>query len=77
MRAFISMATWLLIVAPAVLYAQQPPNSQQALQGLVTGDKVQDRLLADAFQRGYQRGIEDTQRQCKAEIARVTSEKQR
>lgn len=67
MRAIVNLATCLLLTTvPAVCYAQQAANAQQALQGLLTGDKVQDRLLIEAFQRGYQRGLEDAQRQCKA-----------
>ena len=40
-------------------YAFAAPDAQQALQGLLTGDKISDRALVDAFQRGYKRGRED------------------
>jgi hypothetical protein len=70
-------ATVLALIAPAISDAQQPltvQQSQQALQGLLTGDKVQDRVLAEAFKRGYQRGLEDIQRQCKAQIVQATND---
>jgi hypothetical protein len=54
--------------------AQQTPDPQQALQGLLTGDKAGDRIIVEAFQRGYQRGAEDSQRQCRADIARALKE---
>ena len=55
---------FLLAGASSASHAANPPSSQQALQGLLTGNKVQDRALAEAFQRGYQRGGEDARTQC-------------
>jgi hypothetical protein len=63
-----------LSIVPANCHAQQATNSQQALQGLLTGDKTRDRIITEAFQRGYQRGLEDSQRQCKADIAKAISD---
>jgi hypothetical protein len=63
-----------LLIAPAICHGQQMPNPQQALQGLLTGDKLRDRMVTEAFQRGYQRGVEDSQLRCKAEIAKVASD---
>jgi ribosome modulation factor len=63
-----------LLIAPAICHAQQATDPQQALQGLLTGDKARDRGLIQAFQRGYQRGLEDSQQQCKAEMAKAMSD---
>jgi hypothetical protein len=74
-RSVIKLVICLVLTTmPAVCHAQQTANAQQALQGLLTGDSGQDRLLIEAFQRGYQRGFEDRQQQYKAEIAKAKSD---
>ena len=63
-----------LLAIPEVSVAQQPPSAEEALQGLLTEDKLQNRALAEALKRGYLRGFDDAQRQCKAEMAKAKAE---
>jgi hypothetical protein len=49
-------------------------DPEQALQGLLSGDKVHDRGLVAAFQRGYQRGLEDAKAECQAEVAKALAQ---
>ena len=49
-------------------------DPEQALQGLLSGDKVHDRGLVAAFQRGYQRGLEDGRTECQAEVAKALAQ---
>jgi hypothetical protein len=74
MRSIAILLCVPLLAVPLVSYAQQPPSPEEALQGMLTGDKLQDRALAEALRRGYRRGFEDAQRQCQAEITKALSE---
>jgi hypothetical protein len=55
----------LLLITPFFVpaAAAQTPDVRQLLQGLLSGNQVQDQALHEAFERGYQRGREDEARQ--------------
>ena len=75
MRTLVSLGVcFSLATSPVISRAQQVGDAQQGLQGLLTGDRVRDRGLIEAFQRGYQRGIEQAERQCKIETAKIVNE---
>ena len=74
MRTIAVLLCLPLLAVPAVSSAQQPPSPEEALQGLLTGDKMNDRALAEALKRGYRRGFDDAQRQCKADMAKALAE---
>ena len=63
-----------LLISSAICTAQQVPDPRQPLQDLRTGDELRDRMVKDAFERGYQRGVEDSQARCKAEIAKAVKD---
>jgi hypothetical protein len=74
MRSIAILICLPLLSLPSVSFAQQAPSPEEALQGLLTGDKLHDRALAEALKRGYLRGLNDAQRQCKADMAKALSE---
>jgi Ni/Co efflux regulator RcnB len=51
------------LAAPALAQGtDRSSGMQQTLQGLLSGNRDQDRALQDAYERGYQRGREDEAR---------------
>jgi hypothetical protein len=59
----------LLMTLQAVSTKAGPLNDpQQALQDILTGNKSYDRGLVEAFQRGYQRGLEDGRSECQTKL---------
>jgi hypothetical protein len=74
MRSIAVLLCLSILVMPSVSSAQQPPSPEEALQGLLTGDKLHDRALGEALKRGYLRGFNDAQQQCKVDIAKAVSE---
>ncbi len=61
MRATIATAFCGLLLATPV--AAQTPNMQQLLGGLMTGNRGQDQVLQQAYERGYRQGRDDQARQ--------------
>jgi hypothetical protein len=55
----VGLALVVLLVSKLPAIAQGMPDARQALQGLLTGNSLQDRALIEAFERGYRRGRED------------------
>lgn len=76
-RMFYVAICFATLIDPVVCYAQQGPSPEQVLRGLLTGDKLRDRMVIEAFQRGYQRGLQDSKSQCDAEITKISRDCQK